>query len=216
MRRTGTTIENYLVTIYRFEEIRGWARTNDVSKELNIRPATVTKIVKKLAKSGLVIYNRYKGFRLSEKGREIAERIVWKHRVAERFLHDILGFDIYDSHFYAHEMEHLSDDIIKAIDRYLGSPRECPHGNPLPRRSPNSECVALKDVEGPGVYVVRAVRGELTSTMKLLRQLGITVGSLIHVLKVRKLAVEIKYKDRLARVESPDYESICVEPFEVM
>jgi DtxR family Mn-dependent transcriptional regulator len=134
-----TALEDYLVTIYKLEETLGAARTTLIAKELNVKPATVSKILAKLEAEGYVVREKYKGARLTEKGRAIAERIVWKHRVIERFLHDYVGLDPIKAHEYAHMMEHLPDEIIERIYEKLGRPGTCPLGNPIPGAEPPPE-----------------------------------------------------------------------------
>ncbi len=127
-----TALEDYLVTIYKLEETFGIARTTLIAKELGVKPATVSKVLAKLEGEGYVVREKYHGARLTEKGRRIAERIVWKHRVIERFLHDYVGLDPIKAHAYAHMMEHLPDEIVERIYEKLGRPGSCPLGNPIP------------------------------------------------------------------------------------
>ncbi|ABM80035.1 metal-dependent transcriptional regulator [Hyperthermus butylicus] len=127
-----TALEDYLVTIYKLEETLGAARTTLIAKELGVKPATVSKILTKLEAEGYVVREKYRGARLTGLGRRIAERIIWKHRVIERFLHDYVGLDPLRAHRYAHMMEHLPDEIIDRIYERLGRPGTCPMGNPIP------------------------------------------------------------------------------------
>ena len=127
-----TALEDYLVTIYKLEETFGYARTTLIAKELGVKPATVSKILSKLEAEGYVVREKYKGARLTARGRAVAERIVWKHRVIERFLHDYVGLDPVKAHHYAHMMEHLPDEIVERIYERLGRPGSCPLGNPIP------------------------------------------------------------------------------------
>jgi DtxR family Mn-dependent transcriptional regulator len=127
-----TALEDYLVTIYKLEETFGYARTTLIAKELGVKPATVSKILSKLEAEGYIVREKYKGARLTDKGREIAERIVWKHRVVERFLYEYVGLDPIKAHKYAHMLEHLPDEIVEKIYEKLGRPGACPLGNPIP------------------------------------------------------------------------------------
>jgi DtxR family Mn-dependent transcriptional regulator len=63
----------------------------------------------------------------------LAERIVRRHRLAERFLTDILKLSWAEAHHEAGKWEHvMSSNVEQAMDRLLGSPTTCPHGNPIP------------------------------------------------------------------------------------
>src|SRR5688572_32316508 len=70
---------------------------------------------------------------LTAPGLELAERVVRRHRLAERFLTDMLGLSWADAHQEAGKWEHvISDAVEAAMTRVLGDPTTCPHGNPIP------------------------------------------------------------------------------------
>jgi DtxR family Mn-dependent transcriptional regulator len=74
-----------------------------------------------------------RGIELTPAGRRLAERVVRRHRLAERLLTDILGLSWAEAHREAGKWEHvISDSVEVAIDRLLGGPTTCPHGNPIP------------------------------------------------------------------------------------
>ena len=137
-------LEDYLITIYRLEEVYGIAKTTDIARELDVKPATVTKMLAKLAEKGYVEIAPYKGAKLTEKGREFAEKIVRKHRIAEHFFSKVLGFSLVKSHVYAHMLEHLPDEVFDRMYEVFGRPQRCPHGNPVPRTSTATEVVEAK------------------------------------------------------------------------
>ena len=63
----------------------------------------------------------------------LAERVVRRHRLAERFLTDMLGLSWAEAHKEAGKWEHvISDRVDAAISRVLDNPTTCPHGNPIP------------------------------------------------------------------------------------
>ena len=70
---------------------------------------------------------------LTDRGLVLAQRVVRRHRLAERFLTDMLGLSWAEAHHEAGKWEHImSDAVEQAMDRVLGSPTTCPHGNPIP------------------------------------------------------------------------------------
>ena len=80
-----------------------------------------------------MIHKPYRGVKLTEKGRRIALRIIRKHRLSERLLTDLLNVEWEKVHEVACKMEHsISDEIAKKIEKTLGHPKTCPHGNPIP------------------------------------------------------------------------------------
>ena len=119
--------EEYLEAIYFFNEKRELAKNTDLAKRLNVSPPSVTQMIKRLADDGLVKYQPYKGTALTGIGIAHAQKVVRKHRLLERFFHDILGMDKEKVHNEACRMEHsLSDEAAIALCRALDNPATCP------------------------------------------------------------------------------------------
>jgi DtxR family Mn-dependent transcriptional regulator len=131
--KVSSVIEEYLETIYRLQEKSGVARTSDLVKMLNVAPGTVTNTVERLEKESLVVHEPYKGVKMTEKGYRTALRVIRKHRLSECLLTDILNLEWDKAHDAACQLEHgVSDEVAKKIEKALGHPRTCPHGNPIP------------------------------------------------------------------------------------
>jgi DtxR family Mn-dependent transcriptional regulator len=95
------------------------------------RPA-VSEMIKRLESDGLVAID-HNAITLTADGDRLAQRVVRRHRLAERFLTDILGLSWADAHKEAGKWEHvISSPVEAAIVRVLGDPTTCPHGNPIP------------------------------------------------------------------------------------
>ena len=123
----SASTEEYLEALYTLTQDGKAASTSEISKRLNIAPASVTEMLKKLADSGYVNYSPYQGVTLNPKGFEIAEKMTRKHRLLERFLHDILKIGNDKVHNEACEMEHaLSDETERALCQTLKAPDKCP------------------------------------------------------------------------------------------
>lgn len=123
----STSTEEYLEALYTLTQDRKTASTTAISKRLKIAPASVSEMLRKLADGGYVNYSRYQGVTLTPKGFEIAEKMTRKHRLLERFLHDILKIGKDRVHEEACEMEHvLSDETARALCQTLKSPDKCP------------------------------------------------------------------------------------------
>jgi len=92
------TMEDYIELIYQLIDTKGYARVSDIAEDLEVHPSSVTKMVQKLDKDNFLIYERYRGFVLTDKGKEIGERLVFRHDLLEQFL-EVIGVDadkIYD------------------------------------------------------------------------------------------------------------------------
>lgn len=86
------TMEDYIEQIYNLIDTKGYARVSDIAEEFQIHPSSVTKMIQKLDKDNYVIYEKYRGFVLTEKGRKIGEKLVYRHDLLEEFL-KIIGVD---------------------------------------------------------------------------------------------------------------------------
>jgi DtxR family transcriptional regulator, Mn-dependent transcriptional regulator len=128
----SASTEEYLEALYTLSQKSQSVSTSAVAKRLNIAPASATEMLKKLALSGYVDYQPYQGVTLTPKGFEIAEKMTRKHRLLERFLHDILKIGKDKVHKEACAMEHaLSEETERALCQTLKAPDKCPDDEQL-------------------------------------------------------------------------------------
>jgi DtxR family Mn-dependent transcriptional regulator len=105
-----------------------------IAERLQVSRPAVSEMIRRLEAEGLV--TMVDGIALTTTGMELAQRVVRRHRLAERFLTDLLGLSWADAHHEAGKWEHIMSDAVEtAMDRVLGSPTTCPHGNPIPGSS---------------------------------------------------------------------------------
>jgi len=129
----SSTVENYIKSIYLAEQEDVPVTMGQLAKDLNVTPGTATSMVKQLAKKELIRYEPRIGVNLSGKGRQMAIRIVRKHRLIELFLADTLGLPWGQVHEEADRIEHaISEEVLQHLDRFLGFPAFDPHGDPIP------------------------------------------------------------------------------------
>jgi DtxR family Mn-dependent transcriptional regulator len=125
------TLEEYLEAIYKLAE-RGDARPSRLAEAMGVSAPTVTSALKRLKTRGLVT-RPAGGIALTAMGRVEALSIIRRHRLAERFLVDVLGMPWEDVHEEACLLEHaLSPKVQAALETYLENPDVCPHGHPIP------------------------------------------------------------------------------------
>lgn len=128
-------VEDYLKAIYDIERVGEAAATNDIAQRLQIAPASVSGMVRRLAEQGLVDYEKYHGARLTDAGRRAALRTIRRHRVIEAYLVQALGYSWDSVHEEAERLEHAaSDDLIDRMATAIGEPSTDPHGAPIPTR----------------------------------------------------------------------------------
>jgi DtxR family Mn-dependent transcriptional regulator len=125
--------EDYLEIIFHLITEDGLAATQKIAEHLKISPASVSENLIKLAQNKLIKYSPYHGAKLTRKGKRLALKMVRRHRLAEQYLVNKLGIKWERSHLEAHQFEHgISKLTGEQMDRALGHPKTCPHGNPIP------------------------------------------------------------------------------------
>ena len=144
------SVEEYLEAIYGFNERGRLARNQDLSDKLSVSPPSVTQMIKRLSDEGLVEYEPYRGAALTGKGMALAQNVVRKHRLLERFLHDFLGLPGERVHAEACRMEHgMSDEAAAALCKALNRPETCPDDDPIPLCHLDvSSCSECEEVRG--------------------------------------------------------------------
>lgn len=197
---SSESVEEYIEAIYAFNEKGEPAKNTDLARRLKVSPPSVTQMVKRLADEGLVEYEPYKGAMLTGRGTALAQKVVRKHRLLERFLHDFLGLDRNRVHDEACRLEHsLSDEAAAALCKALEKPETCPDdGNPIPPCtldvSDCEHCVEARKSEGETFRLltqlsnlkpdeegaVTFIRGGKASRQRLL-DMGLTSGTRVRI-----------------------------------
>jgi DtxR family Mn-dependent transcriptional regulator len=128
-------VEDYLKTIYEIGRGTVAVATNDIAQRLNIAPASVSGMVRRLADQGLLGYERYRGVTLTEAGRRAALRTIRRHRIIESYLSSALEYPWDRVHDEAERLEHAaSDELVDRMAEAIGEPVVDPHGAPIPSR----------------------------------------------------------------------------------
>ncbi len=207
------------------------AGTTDISKHLNIAPASVTEMVKKLSTDGYVNYMPHQGVTLTRKGHEIAEKMTRKHRLLERFLHDVLKIGNEKVHREACAMEHaLSDEAERAMCQTLQAPDKCPDDEQVIPAcnlgfSSCAECqkwgadnlegigrrkqdvVSLSTLKENQKGTVAFIRGD-NKVLRRLLDLGLTPGTKIGISRVAPLKGPMEISVRGSKLALGD-EIVC-------
>lgn len=179
------SVEDYLKAIYGLTESGDPASTSAVAQVLEVQPASVTGMVKRLAESELVEHVPYRGVRLTARGSREALKILRRHRIIESYLCQRLGYSWDDVHDEAERMEHaVSDTLIERMAAALEFPSHDPHGAPIPTPTGEIESTdfsTLADVP-PGAEVwVRAVRDEDPTRLRSMEAKGLMPGARVVV-----------------------------------
>ena len=192
--------ENYIKAIFHLQQTDGVVTTNDLARELNTRPASVTDMLKKLKAQKLLLYEKYQGFRLSTEGKKIALQIIRKHRLWEYFLVEKLRFGWEEVHEIAEELEHInSKKLVDRLDEFLGFPKTDPHGDPIPDSSGKFKVrqhIMLSDLTPNMPAVVTNIGDQSSEMLELLKHKNISLGTRLEIKRKftfdRSLELKIK------------------------
>lgn len=182
------SIEDYLKTIYKLERRGERVTTSAISDRLQVSPASVTNMVKRLADMNLLTHEPYRGVALTQAGRKIALETIRHHRLLELYLAEALGIPWDKVHAEAERLEHfLSDELEVAIAEALGDPLTDPHGAPIPTiegELPDAQHTPLADVEAGQTVIIRQVSDEDAAKLRYLATLGLFPNTAIEVVNV--------------------------------
>jgi len=180
------SVEDYLKVIYSLCEHGEGASTSSIADTLEVQPASVTGMVKRLAESGYLEHVPYRGVRLTDAGNREALRILRRHRILESYLTKHLGYRWEDVHPEAERLEHAaSDELIERMATALENPSHDPHGAPIPTSSGEVEATepfTLAEM-APGENAhVRAVRDDDSAGLLAVEAAGLLPGTRIRVM----------------------------------
>ncbi|MDO5672273.1 MAG: metal-dependent transcriptional regulator [Actinomycetaceae bacterium] len=127
-------IQDYLKIIYTNAEWEDSPTTvTALAQHLQVAASTASETVKRLVDAGFITHERYGGITLTEQGRDIALRMVRRHRLIETYLLTRLDYEWDEVHAEAESLEHaVSSTFIERIAETLGHPTRDPHGDPIP------------------------------------------------------------------------------------
>ena len=134
-RELSENEQMYLVTIAKIQERVGekLVPISDLAETLSFLPVSVNQMIRKLADDGLLVYQPYKGVEFTAVGSEIVLRILRYRRLWEVFLVKHLNIELDEADALACRMEHITNDrVADSLSEFLGSPRVCFHGHPIP------------------------------------------------------------------------------------
>lgn len=127
------TVEDYLQTLYSLETEGERAISARLARWMRVTPPTAWATVQRMQRDGLVELDERKAIHLTEHGRALAMTVARRHRLAERFLTDVLKLGWAEAHEQAHHFEHgITPVIEERLMSLLGNPQTCPHGSPIP------------------------------------------------------------------------------------
>jgi len=199
--------ENYLKTLYKLED-KQVKKVNNIalSKALDLNPATVLEMVRKLNAKKLVEILPDKSIQLTEKGKKKALSIIRKHRLWEVFLVDKLKYKWNEVHELAEQLEHIdSDDLVKRLEVFLGFPAVDPHGDPIPDANGRLKKIKTQSLtEAPlnKKLTIIALGNSSDDFLRYLDKIDVSIGDIVQVSEVEEFdkSVIILHKKSSTRI----------------
>src|SRR5690606_24828717 len=115
-------LEGYCVAIFELGEDEGAVIQARIAERLEISRPAVSEMVRRLEAAGSVSVDKGR-LSLTAAGMQIAQAVARRHRLAERFLTDILGLSWAEAHHEAGKWEHVISPVVEtALFRVLGEP----------------------------------------------------------------------------------------------
>jgi len=179
------SVEDYLKAVYSLNERGRAAGTSELARALEIQPASVSGMIRRLAEDGLLQHEPYRGVRLTPQGHREALKILRRHRIIETFLVQRLGYPWDDVHEEAERLEHAaSETLIDRMADALGNPATDPHGAPIPTRKGEIDPTPSRSLNEvvPGTRVqVRSVPDNNRERLRYCKAVGLVPGAHVAV-----------------------------------
>ncbi len=181
------TEENYLKALFKITIDNSVVEvgTNDLALHLDVKPATVTDMLKKLKEKKLINYQKYGKIGLNDAGEKIALEILRKHRLWETFLYQKLDFNWDEVHEIAEQLEHIkSAKLINKLDAFLDFPQFDPHGDPIPTEQGELKVIykkTLSEVAVGETCKLVAVKDNSAAFLQYVVKVGLGISSIVKV-----------------------------------
>jgi DtxR family Mn-dependent transcriptional regulator len=176
---SSQSVEEYVEAIYRLGGEDGSVSTGGLASHLKVAAPSVTTMLKRLVRDGLVVHTPYHGIALTQSGLDMATTLIRNHRLSERLLTDVIGLSWDEVHEVACKLEHvITGDLADKVYHALGEPQTCPHGNPV-SVDRSASLIRLIDLEPGSSARVARITNEDQSFLRYLQENDIQPGASI-------------------------------------
>jgi DtxR family Mn-dependent transcriptional regulator len=180
------TVWLYLGEIYRLQEENAWPGLSLVADNMGVSLQAASRMIRRMAESGYIEHEAYKGVRLTAAGEKIALQVIRRHRILEVFIVSVMGFGWEEAHDMVDSLERgVEDRIIDRMDEMAGYPRRCPHGEPIPSKDgvmPAVKDQPLSDWPEQSAAQVSRVKTHDPAKLRYLKQVNLVPGNPLKVI----------------------------------
>ncbi len=208
-------IEDYLKAIYLIAQQSRQVTTTELAGRLDVAPASVTNMMKRLARMRLVRHTPYHGVALTDTGAKVALQVIRHHRLLELYLSRQLGVSIDQVHGEADRLEHvISEELEDRIATALGEPSLDPHGDPIPTKGGEVAATGgrLLTEAAPGERgVITRVSDRDARRVRELAAAGLLPGAEVEVVATGPRVVEIRVEGQRQRISTALAEAVYLD-----
>jgi len=198
-----TSKEDYLKIIYDAGGMDTMVSNKVIAEKLGVAPASVSGMLIKLDKQGLIHYQPYKGSQLSEEGLKVCLDVVRSHRLWEVFLLRYLEYSWREAHEDAHILEHANASrLIDRLEKFLDYPETCPHGSMIPHKGQKldeEQLIFMSSLE-PGEKAVIIKVNENSDFLDYLERTGLKIGAHIEIADIEQFEGSITFRQGVSDV----------------
>lgn len=181
-------VEMYLKSLAVLGGARQPVAVAQLAEKLQVTTVSANEMLHRLSRDGLVTHQPYRGFQLTESGRETAWDVIRRERLWERFLVDQLKLDPARAIGWACQLEHATaPEVIEALDGFLQYPATCPQGQPIPRSADDAvhgEGRMLSEAEIGERVRLTAFDDEDPEVLTYLQRQGLAIGQVVSVVEM--------------------------------
>jgi len=212
------TEENYLKALLKItsEDGREEAGTNELAAILDVKPASVNNMLKKLKEKKLINYEKYGKIKMTARGKKLAVEIIRKHRLWETFLYEKLEFTWDEVHEVAEQLEHIqSPKLVEKLAKFLNYPEFDPHGDPIPDEQGVFKVhykKTLSNVEIGKTCKMVAVKDNSSTFLQYVVKVGLGLNNVIKVISKQDFdaLIEIEVNGKKSSVSQKFADNIYV------
>ncbi|MGQ9889886.1 MAG: metal-dependent transcriptional regulator [Aggregatilineales bacterium] len=188
----SATMRGYLAQVYRLWDrganASGYVNTSALADTLDVSAPAVNRMIARLKELGLLEHEPYQGIRLTPAGRREALKALRRHRIAEAFLVNVMGFGWHEVHEEASRISvALSEALTARMAEMAGNPAHCPHGEPIPTADgvlePARDTLLAEGREGEHYVITRVLTRE-AGRLEYIAALGLLPGKRVQLLHV--------------------------------
>lgn len=192
------SVEDYLAAIHRLRETpQTPVPLSALQTYFGFSRVSIHEMIQKLKQNAYLDYKPYHGVQLTEQGEQVAQALLRRHRLWERFLTDLLAIPWDEAHEIAGQLEHAAPEkVTERLAALLGNPEVCPHGGPLDPGKENLRGVRLPTCEIDTRQQILRIAPETSTVLHYLQKHRLRPNNQLDVIKQQPESTLVRTKGK--------------------